>query len=455
MLQTLFPPDVGLSILHKRFERMDIGQLHSSLPIKALAALLDSPKEGPGAKPWFNNEGKIALQFLKMYESCSDEKLLSKINTDWSLQMFCGIQLGPNQEIRDKDLIWKIRKEVAQKLDIQKFQEVLIEFWKPEMENSQMGLTDATAYESYISYPTDVKLLWSCIEWLQTQTKFYCKAFGIKRPRNKYKDQKKKHQNFSRKRRKYKKERIKRIKASLYLLDKMLKQFTTIIILDQEKENEREIQISQEKISKYLLLGKVYEQQKYHLENPKESIPNRIVSLFKPYLRPIVRGKENKRVEFGAKVNSWQVDGINFIEHYSFSAFHEGIRLKQGIAFHHKNFGKLKQLGADQIYATRENRRTVKKLNIATNFIPVGRRTHDNVVRKQEDQLRKVIGKARSTTLEGSYGNDKNHYNLRKVKARTQITEIAWIFFGMMTANASKIAKRKQSKAKLQLSKAA
>ncbi len=35
-----------------------------------------------------------------------------------------------------------------------------------------------------------------------------------------------------------------------------------------------------------------------------ESVPNRIVSLSKFYIRPIVRGKEVKEVEFGAKVNT-------------------------------------------------------------------------------------------------------------------------------------------------------
>ena len=52
-----------------------------------------------------------------------------------------------------------------------------------------------------------------------------------------------------------------------------------------------------------------------------------------PYLRPIVRGKENKRLEFGAKVNNIQIDGISFIEHHSFEAFNEGIRLRQCIEY--------------------------------------------------------------------------------------------------------------------------
>jgi len=46
----------------------------------------------------------------------------------------------------------------------------------------------------------------------------------------------------------------------------------------------------------------IFQQQKHHFQNPKTKIPHRIVSLFKDYVRPIVRGKENKPVEFGIKV---------------------------------------------------------------------------------------------------------------------------------------------------------
>ena len=48
---------------------------------------------------------------------------------------------------------------------------------------------------------------------------------------------------------------------------------------------------------------------------------DRIVSISKPYIRLIVRGKETKRVEFGAKFNSILIDGISFIEKFSFNAF--------------------------------------------------------------------------------------------------------------------------------------
>ena len=92
MQPTLFDPDVALSLHYRIFQDTPLGQLHSSLPLDELAALLPKPKTKRGAKPWFDNYGKVALQFLKAYTGLSDERLLERINTDWALQMFCGIE---------------------------------------------------------------------------------------------------------------------------------------------------------------------------------------------------------------------------------------------------------------------------------------------------------------------------------------------------------------------------
>ena len=44
--------------------------------------------------------------------------------------------------------------------------------------------------------------------------------------------------------------------------------------------------------------------------------PNRIVSIFQPHVRPIVRGKAGANVEFGAKTGMSVVEGYNFIDHH-------------------------------------------------------------------------------------------------------------------------------------------
>ena len=155
-----------------------------------------------------------------------------------------------------------------------------------------------------------------------------------------------------------------------------------------------------------------------------------------------MRGKEVKLVEFGAKVNMLQIDGINFIEHLSYDAFNEGTRLQSGIYLQRKLMGKCTHQSADKIYATNANRKYCSSQNIATNFLPKGKQKLQHVA--QSEILRKSLDRVRGTRLEGSFGNEKNHYLLGKIAARNQTTETCWIFFGIMTANASKITTRMQ-----------
>ena len=70
-------------------------------------------------------------------------------------------------------------------------------------------------------------------------------------------------------------------------------------------------------------IRKVLLQEKEQFEGRKVS--DRIVSIDRHYVRPIVRGKETKSVEFGAKTGNIQIDEI------SFKAFNEGICLKDCI----------------------------------------------------------------------------------------------------------------------------
>ena len=42
--------------------------------------------------------------------------------------------------------------------------------------------------------------------------------------------------------------------------------------------------------------------------------------------------------------------------------------------------------------------------------------------------------------MEGSFGTQKEHYGLRRVKARTKLTEILYIFFGIHTVNVVQLA---------------
>lgn len=82
----------------------------------------------------------------------------------------------------------------------------------------------------------------------------------------------------------------------------------------------------------------------------------------------------------------------------------------------------------------------VAGIPIVTNFVPKGKQKEQHV--EQSKIIRGALNKQRGTVLEGSFGNEKNHYLLHKVNARNEHTEKCWIFFGILTANASIISQR-------------
>jgi len=81
---------------------------------------------------------------------------------------------------------------------------------------------------------------------------------------------------------------------------------------------------------KYLyVIQTLFEQQNYMFETITKSVSDRIVSIHQPYIRPIVRGKSQVKVEFGSKIHCSMIDGITFLDELNWNAFNEGSHLKQ------------------------------------------------------------------------------------------------------------------------------
>ena len=194
------------------------------------------------------------------------------------------------------------------------------------------------------------------------------------------------------------------------------------------------------------VITKVYRQQHNHFRSgdARESIPDRIVSIAKPYVRPIVRGKEVKSVEFGAKCNNILVDGISFIEKLSFNAFNEDTRLTHCIKMHKRQFGEdVKKIGGDASYAGTANRDLCKELEIQTSFVKRGKPFKKM---NEKDFVRQELARVRATAMEGLFGTQKEHYSLRRIKARKKGTEILYIFFGIHTANVVQLTEKLMEK---------
>ena len=433
------------------FKKSELGHVYSLLPLHEMAVrfgLIDSVlRRSVGRKPYFSPEGKVALMFLKAYTGLSAPKLMEQLNANIHYQIFCGIRIDSRNPLSNYKLIDDIALELSRCLKIQNQQEVLAEAWKPYMKNLDTLYTDATCYESAMRYPTDAKLLWECIEKVYPMMCEASRELGIHRMRTKYLDVSRANMAYVKQRRHTQKRTHRMIRRLLELLGKILAELRRL-----DRDNPCARLFSDRHLAEIETVTKIYRQQRNHHEsdNAKESIPNRIVSVNKPYVRPIVRGKEIKKVEFGAKCNNIMIDGISFIEKLSFNAFNEGTRLEHCVKLAEKLFGeKIMKLGGDCSYSGNDNRTFCSKRNIETSFSQKGRKRD---VAVPVSMVKKELARIRATAMEGSFGTHKEHYGLKRINGRIKKTEILIIFFGIHTANAVQLARRI---AKAELSQAA
>lgn len=183
---------------------------------------------------------------------------------------------------------------------------------------------------------------------------------------------------------------------------------------------------------RYWVIQHLYRQQKGLYDSNQKRCDNRIVSISQPYVRPIVRGKLNKSVEFGAKLSaSLNGDGLAFVDHLSWDAFHEGSDLEVQVEAYYKRYGYYpeKVLG-DPIYGTRENRRYLKKEKIHFAGKPLGRPR--KMTDKNKEELKQLKKQRREDYLqripiEGKFGQGKNGYRLSYIRAKRADTSSAWI----------------------------
>ena len=113
---------------------------------------------------------------------------------------------------------------------------------------------------------------------------------NVHRPRTKYADVEKANLSYRKQRRHAKVQTRKLTRRLLNLLGKILKETRRL-----ERENtQTDSLLTVRQKSDLKIITRMYRQQKNHFENndPRESVRDRIVSVSKPYVRPIVRGRK-------------------------------------------------------------------------------------------------------------------------------------------------------------------
>ena len=189
--------------------------------------------------------------------------------------------------------------------------------------------------------------------------------------------------------------------------------------------------LSKKEYKQFLVIKEVYRQQSELYNENKRSIKDRIVNAAQPYIRPIVRGKAGKPIEFGAKISAALVNGFVYLDRFSFDSYNESTDLKLHMKKYKKRFGVLpSKILADQIYRTRYNRKFCKKLGIELSGKPLGRPPKNGF--SKNEKMRWQNNEKERSLIEGKFGQLKRRFSLGRIMAKlanttNTIAEIAFL----------------------------
>ena len=298
-------------------------------------------------------------------------------------------------------------------------------------------ILDATCAPQAIRFPTDTSLL----NEARQNTEGIIDALhaagltGGKKPRTYRIVAKKQYNGFSKSRKKTSRSIRNTKRQQLNFLRRNLKHIDSVI---QNHPDEWEKALTRWQRERLAVIRTLYAQQREMYESGSTRIDDRIVSLSQPWVRPIVRGKQNAPVEFGAKVEMSDIDGFLRIEFLSWDAFNECHTLQDSVEAYRKAYGHYpERVLADTIYRTRDNLRYCKKHGIHLNGPRLGKPPKDPEIRKQELHLEWLESGERGD-IERRFGIGKRCYSLGRITAKLKHTSEIMIHMSVLTLNLQK-----------------
>ena len=408
---------------------------------------------GVPAKPLRMALGSLLIQKQLGF---SDRELVEEITENPYLQYFVGLPGYQTEAPFVPSLLVEFRKRLTDEI-IGEINEMIIEYNTPDdpegkgpsgggtadsregyssTENKGTLILDATCAPQNIRFPQDINLLNEARVNLERIIDSLCDRYGYYRPRLYRENARKDYLSLA----KCRKRNAKKIRNALK------KQ------LQYAKRNRRYIdeflgagcELTEKQKERLTVIDRVLEQQEYMYKNKVHSVPERIVSIDQPYIRPIVRGKAATPTEFGAKMDlSLDENGMARLEKLSYEAYNESDVLIGAIERYAEREGHYpERVLVDQIYRTRKNLSFCKEQGIRMSGPLLGRPRKDMSIRKEEQKIAYKDNTDR-IAVERAFALAKHSYGLGLVTAKLDETTRNAIAMSVLAMNIDRIlAKR-------------
>jgi hypothetical protein len=291
-------------------------------------------------------------------------------------------------------------------------------------------ILDATVVEQAIRFPTDLSLLNEAREFSEQIIDILCKRLKVaNKPRTYRRKARSAYLAIAKQKRPGRKTLRRGVKLQLQYLRRNLGHIEQLLA---PIPHGTQLPLPRWLLYRYWVIQHLYQQQWDMYRTKTQRCDHRLVSISQPYVRPMVRGKVGKAVEFGAKLSvSLTGEGLAHVDHLRWDAFHEGQDLVAQVEAYLARYGHYpaRVLG-DPIYGTRANRAYLKQHNIHFAGKPLGRPkqvTDANREQLNQDKEQRRQEYLQRIPIEGKFGQGKNGYRLNYIRAKRADTSFAWI----------------------------
>jgi len=438
-------------------------RLSDCIPWDNLAQSYHKTLSATSGRPCKDARIVIGAIIIKHKLSVSDEETVEQIRENPYLQYFIGFKGFQSKAPFAPSLLVEVRKRMGQEV-FDEFHEAVIESVErkkvkrvvkdsddggtssalsstdAETEESKVDvpqnhgklILDATVAEQAIRYPTDIGLLNEARELSERIIDIlytHSPQPRTKKPRTYRQKARKAFLSIAKQKRPANKKRRAAIRQQLQYLRRNLKHIEVMLTAYPYGQS---LPLPNWLIRRYWVLPHLYDQQYEMYKANVRRCDDRIVSISQPHLRPIVRGKLGKAVEFGAKISvSLTGDKLAHVDRLHWNACHEGHDLQSQVEAYKNRYGYYPEaVIADRLYGSRDNRSYLEKHNIRFSGKPLGRppkaTTENQSELKRLKALRRQEYRER-IPIEGKFGQGKYGYRLNNIRARRADTSIAWI----------------------------
>jgi transposase, IS5 family len=301
-----------------------------------------------------------------------------------------------------------------------------------EANNEGIMMVDATVAPADITYPTDLKLLNSSREILESIIDtLHAPHRGVfSKPRTYRKKARQAYLHTAKQKRVGRKAVRKAIRQQLQYIQRDISHIQVLCEVSDLSL------LSSLQYRELLIIQELFRQQKEMYAGRSHSVPDRIVNIAQPHVRPIVRGKAGSAVEFGAKIVMSKSGGFHILEKISWDNFNEATSLQEQIENYRRRTGHYPEaVLADRLYRNRDNLRYCKEHGIRLSGPKLGRPGKKH----KEDLKIDRADSAMRNAIEGGFGTAKRKYGMNRIMAKLQNTSETSIAMIVLVMNLEKM----------------